>query len=165
MLLLPCKDTGKFADEAKSLDAALWIGEYGGHGGGIADYMTAQYDGIGAVAGGSMYWAYAKGGGYSMLLADGSEKQPLVDTLVRPYPERVAGDPIAYAFDAATSTFTMTYRPDASITAPTVLSVPTRVYPDGYVVDCGDCVSEKSTGTLRITRAGSASPATITLRR
>lgn len=154
------------ADEAKALDAALWIGEYGGRGDGIVDYMSAEYDGIGQVAASSMYWSYSKGGpgAYSMLLEDGSEKQPLVDTLVRPYPERVAGDPIAYAFDTPTSTFTMTYRSDASISAPTVLSIPARVYPNGFSVECGGCTSEKIAGGLRITSAPSANPATITLR-
>ncbi len=152
------------ADEAKGLDAALWVGEYGGHGNGIVEYMTAQYDGIGAVAGSSMYWSYSKGGGYSLLDADGSERQPLVDTLVRPYPERVAGDPIRYAFDPSTSTFTLTYKPDASIAAPTILSVPSRVYPNGYTIDCGGCTAEKITGGVRITNTPAGSPATITIR-
>ena len=156
-------NVGALSDEAKSLDAALWIGEYGGYGNGIAEYMTAQYDGIGAVAGSSMYWAYGRGGGYSMLDADGSERHPLVDTLVRPYPERVAGDPISYAYDAATSTFTLTYTPDASVTAPTLVSVPARVYPNGYTVDCGGCTSEKIPGGLKITRAPNGNPAVVTL--
>ena len=98
-----------------------------------------------------MYWAYDKGdGGYSMLDADGSEKPELVGVLVRPYPERVAGEPIAYAFDAATSTFTFEYTPDPSVTAPTEIVVPARVYPNGYTVECGGCATEKTAGVVRI---------------
>src|SRR3990172_8130615 len=86
--------------------AALWIGEYGGDPDppGIVAYMDAEYDAAAAVAGSTMYWDYVKGG-YGLLAADGSERTALTDALVRPYPERVAGDPVAYAFDEATRTF------------------------------------------------------------
>jgi endoglycosylceramidase len=151
------------ADEAQSLNAALWIGEYGGYGSGLVEYMTADYDGAGAVAGSTMYWSYDKGGGYSMLNADGTESQPLVDTLVRPYPERVAGDPVSYGFDAPSSTFTFTYRADPSVTAPTLVSVPARVYPNGYVVECGGCANHVDGAELVVTAPPQGSPATITL--
>jgi endoglycosylceramidase len=72
------------SDEAKALGAALWVGEYGGYGNGIVNYMIADYDGIGAVAGSSMYWSYSKGGGYSMLDANGDEVEPRVATHRRP---------------------------------------------------------------------------------
>jgi endoglycosylceramidase len=154
------------AFEARALDAALWIGEYGGNAGapGIVEYMTAQYDAAGAVAGGTMYWAYDKGdGGYGLLAADGSEKPLLVDTLVRPYPTRVAGTPLSYAFDAASSTFTFVYTPDATVTAPTEIAVPARRYPAGYVVSCGGC-SNRITGELLVIDApGTATPVTVTL--
>ena len=98
-----------------------------------------------------MYWAYDKSdGGYGMLASDGSEKPELVGALVRPYPERVAGKPISYAFDAATSTFTFEYTPDRSVTAATEIVVPARVYPNGYTVECGGCATEKAAGVLRI---------------
>src|SRR5581483_239991 len=75
------------AVEAHALHAGLWIGEYGGSPSapGIAEYMTAQYDAAGQAAGGTMYWAYDKGDGYSLLAADGTEKTALTDVLVRPY--------------------------------------------------------------------------------
>jgi endoglycosylceramidase len=140
------------AIEADVMDAALWIGEYGGDASqpGIVEYMTAQYDAAGAVAAGTMYWAYDKSDGYGLLAPDGSEKPLLVETLVRPYPMRVAGDPGAYRFDAATRTFTFTYTPDLAITAPTELAVPARVYPDGYAVACGGCAARQEPGVLVI---------------
>src|SRR5439155_1284382 len=86
---------------AGRLGRALWIGEYGGLSDKptIGEYMRADYDGAGAVAASTSYWDYSRGGGYSMRAADGTPKQSLLAALVRPYPERVAGDPIDYAFD------------------------------------------------------------------
>jgi endoglycosylceramidase len=153
------------AQEAQAFGGALWIGEYGGTATepGIVEYMTATYDGAGAVAASSMYWDYTKGG-YGMLDADGNEAQPLVDTLVRPYPERVAGDPISWTFDAPSSTFTLTYHSDAAIDAPTIVSVPARVYPSGYSVDCGDCSTTTDGSSLVVTAPPTGDPAVITLR-
>jgi endoglycosylceramidase len=151
--------------EAKQLGAGLWIGEYGGVASdpGIAEYMDAQYAGIGAVAGGSSYWAYDKGGGYAVLAEDGSEKAELLAALVRPWPERVAGDPLDYAFDPASRVFTLRYRPDASLRAPTVIAVPDRVYPEGYEVDCGGCEVERAEGSLLLHGAPAGDPAQLTL--
>ena len=101
-----------------------------------------------------MYWAYDRGdGGYSLLKSDGTEKTALTDVVVRPYPMRVAGDPIQYAFDAATRTFSTSWTSDPAIKAPTEISVPPRVYPGGYTVSCEGCATEKTEGTLRVTRA------------
>jgi endoglycosylceramidase len=152
------------AGEAKMLGGSLWIGEYGGTAteSGIADYMTATYDGAGAVAGGSMIWDYTEGG-YGLLNVDGSEAQPLVNTVVRPYPERVAGDPIAWSFDATTSTFTMSYHPSASVTAPTIVNIPARIYPQGYAIDCGVCIATRAMGSLTISAPPAGDPAVVTL--
>ncbi|MCU1277471.1 MAG: Endoglycoceramidase [bacterium] len=156
----------KLAGEAHALHAGLWIGEYGGvaTAPGIVEYMTAQYDAAGRVAGSTMYWAYDKSDGYALLNPDGSEKTTLLDTLVRPYPERVAGDPISYAFDAATSTFTLAYAPDASAKLPTEIVVPDRAYPNGYQVECGGCQYEKRSGALSIESPPGTGPATVIIR-
>lgn len=153
------------AAEAAALDAALWIGEYGGMAAspGIVEYMTAEYDAFAKVAAGTTYWAYDLGGSYSVLDDDGTEREPLLSTLVRPFPERVAGDPVSYAFDAATSTFTLSYLPDPSVEAPTVISVPARVYPNGYVVQCDGCETRELDQTLEITSPPSGDPAVVTV--
>jgi len=153
------------AAEARALDAALWIGEYGGMSDspGIADYMTAEYDAFGATAAGTTYWAYDAGGSYSPIDEELVEREPLVSTLVRPWPERVAGDPVSYAFDAETSTFTLTYRPDRSIDAPTVISVPSRVYPGGYEVQCDGCETNKTDRILEVTSPPSGDTAVVTI--
>ena len=102
------------ACEAGDLHAGLWIGEYGGiaTAPGIVEYMTAQYDAAGAVAGSTMYWSFDKSDGYSLLDVDGNEKPDLVNTVVRPYPDRVAGTPVSYAYDAGT--FTLVMKGDAA---------------------------------------------------
>jgi len=154
------------AGEAHALKAGLWIGEYGGvaTSPGIVDYMTAQYDAAGAVAAGTMYWAYDKSDGYGLLDPQGNEKPMLVNTLVRPYPERVAGDPISYAFDAASARFTVTYTPDRSQKQPTQIVVPARVYPAGYHVECGDCAYTMQDGEVVIDTPPTGSKVTIGIR-
>jgi endoglycosylceramidase len=129
-----------FQSVATRIDAALWIGEYGGVASrpGIVDYMDAEYDGAGSVAAGSMYWEYTRDDGYGLLNPDGSEKTELIDAVARPYPDRVAGDPIAFDFDDANKTFTLRYRPRATAT-PTLLALPSRHYPGEVDVDCGGC--------------------------
>jgi endoglycosylceramidase len=121
--------------DAQRLELPLWIGEYGGIGTSpqIGAYMDAAYDGAAAAFAGTMYWAYDKAGGYAILDRDGNEVTPLLDAIVRPYPERIAGDPQTWSYDEATRTLTVTWRV-TSVTAPTVIVTPARVYPNGVDV-------------------------------
>ncbi len=152
-------------DEALALNAALWVGEYGGtaDSAGIVEYMDADYDGMAAVVAGSAYWSYDEGGGYSLLNGDGSERAILLDEVVRPYPQRVAGTPESVSFDETTRAFVLRYRADEAITAPTVLSVPSRVYPDGYSVTCDGCTYEKSAELLTVTAPPAGTDAELTI--
>jgi endoglycosylceramidase len=75
----------------------------------------------------------------------------------------VAGEPTSYAYDAASETFTTTWTNDPSIAAPTLISVPPRIYPGGYVVTCAGCATEKAAGVLRVTSAP-AGRVTMTLK-
>ncbi|MBW2535870.1 MAG: hypothetical protein JRI55_30535, partial [Deltaproteobacteria bacterium] len=154
------------AEEAREMGAALWIGEYGGVASdpGIGAYMDAQYDGAAAVCAGSMYWDYTRDDGYGLLEPSGDEKPALLEVLVRPYPARVAGDPISFEFDEASRTFGLAYRPAREIGAPTEIVVPARVYPSGYRVECGGCRFERAEGRLLLTHPGPAAVETVTLR-
>ncbi len=151
------------AGEAASMGAGLWVGEYGGQTGtpGIGPYKDAEYAAFSAVAAGTTYWSYDKGGSYSTLNADGTEKPDLMAAIVRPWPERVAGTPLSYAYDETTLTFTLTYAPDPSIAMPTVIRVPDRIYPQGYTVDCGGCPTERAPGELHVLKPPAGSPAVI----
>jgi endoglycosylceramidase len=139
--------------EARELGAALVIGEYGGvaaHG-GIAEYMDAAYDAAGEAAAGSFYWHYGRDEGYGLLSSDGQEKAELAAALVRPYPERIAGDPVRWSLDGAR--FTLVYEADPAIAAPTVISLPPRLYPAGARVTCAGCAVEVAPGAARILAA------------
>jgi len=151
------------AGEADMLHAGLWIGEYGGQDSepGIVDYMTAQYDAAGAVAGSTMYWSYDPGPGYGLVDASGNEKPDLVGALVRPYPARVAGDPIAYGFDAASQTFTFSYHPRGELA--TEIAVPDRLYPGGYTLACVDCTWHRAPGEVVIDAPPHDDPASVTI--
>ena len=155
---------GEYAFEASGLDAALWIGEYGGQAGkpGIVDYMAADYDAAGAVAASTMYWAYDKSDGYGLLDPTGAEKPDLVGAVVRPYPELVAGTPLSYGF--AGGTFTLHYAPDRRSTLPTTIAVPARVFPAGYAVGCSGCASHTEGTTLVIDSAPSDGIVTVSPR-
>lgn len=124
--------------DADRLGIPLWIGEYGGRGTSptIGAYMDAAYDGAAAHLASTMYWAYDRSmGGYGMLDVDGNEVTPLVDALVRPYPARIAGEPLAWTYDDATRRLEVAWTSATAITAPTVLVTPARVYPSGVIVD------------------------------
>ncbi len=138
--------------DADRLGVPLWIGEYGGIGTSpqIGAYMDAAYDGAAAAFAGTMYWAFDKGSGYALLDPDGNEVTPLVDAIVRPYPARIAGALTAWDYDEAARRLTVAWTPDSSVTAPTVIVTPARVYPGGVTVDCGGCTHEIADGEVRI---------------
>lgn len=148
------KDTvAELRQEATALGAGLWIGEYGGmpEHPGYAEYMRAQYDAASAVSAGSMYWAYSRGGGYSMLDAEGRERPTVLSALVRPYPERIAGTPLGSSYDPDTRTFLFRYQPAKDLRLPTEMFIPERVFGADYRVDCTGCTYEIDGATLRVT--------------
>jgi hypothetical protein len=61
-----------------------------------------------------------------------------LEALVRPYGRAVAGEPCAMRFDHRRGKFTLTYRHDPRVTAPTEVFVPAYQYPRGYRVSVSD---------------------------
>ncbi len=155
----------KYKVEADEFGTPLWIGEYGGTSGstGIIEYLDAAYEGAGMAGAGSMLWSYDFDGGYGLVNADRTDKPAILDVVVRPVPRRVAGDAVDYAFDSKTRVFTTSFAPVASITAPTELVAPARVYPSGFDVDCGDCAFERDGDVVRVTRVPAAPRVTVKL--
>lgn len=154
-------------NDADELKAALWVGEYGGNASnpGIGSYMDAEYVGAGSVGAGQMLWIDGKGGGYTTLDEGGNEKKELLDAVVRPYPMRVAGDPVSWTHDQTTGVFTFVYRPDRTLTAPTEISLPARAYPSKPTVDCGGCTFDLVGNRLTITRPAAGDQVTVTVKR
>ncbi len=130
--------------EATSLGAALWIGEYGGSSTlpGIEQYMQDELDSIDSVSGGATIWDYSDGG-YGLLSATPGE----MTTFTRPYPQRVAGDSVQYAWDSQKHVLTLTYSPKGS--APTLVAVAPAFRPVASV-DCGGCTFDFAEPGVRI---------------
>ena len=81
------------------------------------------------------YWSWdpsdAKGWG----LFDGATgaDNPSADVVVRPYPRRVAGEPVRWSYDPATRLFELVVRPRDGVTGATEIYVPAkRHYPNGW---------------------------------
>jgi endoglycosylceramidase len=153
----------QLGQEAADLGAALWIGEYGGTATspGIDAYMDAACDGVASVTAGSEYWAYDRSDGYGLLDPDGNEKAVLLDQVVRPYPMRVAGDPLPWDWDDVTKTLTVSYHANAHVKAPTEIALPPRVYQSDVKVSCDGCEWGQNGGTLVVTKPPAGDPATI----
>lgn len=153
-------------EEADARGAALVLGEYGGTAShpGIGEYMDAVYAAAARVKAGATYWDYSKSDGYGLLAADGSEKPALLDAVARPYPERVAGTLEAFSFDATTRTLEVRFTPDATITAPTLIRVPKRGWPNGADVTCSGCTAAERSGSVEVTPSSGATSVRVTVR-
>ncbi|MEY2566776.1 MAG: endoglycosylceramidase [Actinomycetota bacterium] len=112
-----------------------------------------------------MFWSYSRyvdsyGANEVLDPADAAHvNAPMLKTLSRPYPQLVAGTPRGWNFDAASSTFALTYstaRADGGgafgSDAETVVAVPNIAYPDGYdaTVTGGQVVSSADAPVLRV---------------
>ena len=87
--------------------------------------------------------------------------------LQRTYPQSTAGTPEYLRFDPATGRTTFRYAPDHSLTAPTVLALAARAYPDGYTVNVtgGHVVSASDSGRLTVVADPGATTVTVTVER
>ncbi len=83
-------------------------------------------------------WSYDKGGGFSILDSSGNEKANLLP-LIRPYPQKVAGEIQAFSFNPDTRIFELTYKEKAGVPGPTEIQVPaSRIYGGNFTVTSTD---------------------------
>ena len=61
-----------------------------------------------------------------------------LEAVVRPYPRRVAGEPLEMSFDLKSREFAFSFRHDDNVEAPTELFVPALHYPHGYTLELSD---------------------------
>jgi hypothetical protein len=61
-----------------------------------------------------------------------------LDALLRPYPQAVAGEPLAMTFDRQTGVFIFSFAHDSGVAEPTILYVPRLQYPNGCRVSVSD---------------------------
>lgn len=90
---------------------------------------------------GGTIWDYAvadtwNNEGMSLVNPDMSER-PYVDAVVRPYPMAIAGTPALISFSPATGDFRLEFNGNGT-TAPTIIYIPPRVYPNGISVQTSD---------------------------
>jgi endoglycosylceramidase len=158
-------DIQGLADDAVRLGAPFVLGETGiisDHdraGDFIRDLMDALDSHFASVA----FWDYGRGGGWSLLDADGNE-QVTAQAFVRPYLHRIAGAPLAMSYDAATGVFQASWA-EAGITAPTEIVVPPRLV--AQAVTLGDSrdsyAHDTATGRLTVTGHPKVATHTITI--
>lgn len=141
--------------EADALGAALVLGEYGGMAAdpGIHEYMDAVYAAAGETKAGAMYWDFGMNDSYALLSADGGVKPPLHDAVLRPYPERTAGTPLAWSVEGDGGTFVYRFTPDPGVTALTLISVPEETWPD-FSVACSGCTAAVAPPGVQVTTNG-----------
>ena len=129
----------------------LIIGELGG---GPPDYhrdVLAMADRIGS---GWMRWVSDS---FFDAFSIGREPEDILD-LVRVYPQRIAGDPIEYAYDPQLRVFSVRFAELAGVEGPTEIYIPeVRVYPSGWTLSVSDPPGswssewDSSTGILSVT--------------
>jgi endoglycosylceramidase len=120
---------------------------------------------------GWMYWQWIRyddptGSHDSGLWPPDGSTPAMLRVLSRAYPQAVAGTPTATAFDPTTGHFTLTYRADPHITAPTVVFVPLAVhYRRGYCArtTAGHIVSAPGAQHVDIDNADVSGTVTVTV--
>ncbi|NOY91909.1 MAG: glycoside hydrolase family 5 protein [Deltaproteobacteria bacterium] len=124
--------------ESGAAGTPVVLGEWG------LDWSTTDADRFGEdvvsmadrLMAGWAYWSYDPGSWGFWDPATQTETGGVAH-LVRPYPRRVAGEPLAFSWDAAAGVFSLRWRGAPEVTAPTELVLPARLFPEGYDVDLG----------------------------
>jgi len=62
---------------------------------------------------------------------------------LRPYPAKIAGEPLGMAFDLQTRNFEFSFKHRDGIAAPTEIFIPDYQYPQGYLVQVSDGSTEQ----------------------
>lgn len=121
--------------EAAELNAALWIGEWGGTpdqdrmGEYIAEVTTMADEEMVGWA----WWSWDPGG-WSPVEGDGETPSANGEDLLRVQPRAIAGTPSAFSWDAAGSVFEMSWEERADAVGDTEIAVPARLFGDGIEV-------------------------------
>jgi endoglycosylceramidase len=148
-------DVTRWMNQARQWDVPLLLGEFGSSNAtaDTAAYLTAHFDALDALGASGTQWEYSaatelwNSEDLSLVRADGSES-PMAAAIVRAYPRAVAGDDVAFAYDAATRGLTLAYTPIPGITE---VAMPARLYPEGYdVVVTGGCADAGTAGRLLV---------------
>jgi endoglycosylceramidase len=158
-----------WATIGSSWNVPVFVGEFGEpyQTAGVLEYITACFGALDALGMSGTQWEYSVSADvwnaetYGMVAPDGGE-YPVAQALIRPFARAVAGSSIAQAWDATSSTFTLSYAPTSGTTE---VQLPPRAYPSGYRVDvAGGCFDTTSVPGRMLVQPGSgAAKVTVTI--
>lgn len=121
--------------------APMMVGEFGMNwrgGGNPLGYLERLVELFDELTSGWMYWSHDIGG-WSLVEGEDLHENPNVDVLVRTYPQRVAGFPVEYGYDADTRVMHLSFADRATAQGPTEIYIPARrFYPDGWSLEVDD---------------------------
>ena len=161
-------DLTHWKNQGSTWGVPVFVGEFGidNSAPDTAAFITAHFDALDTLGMSGTEWEYSvskdawNSENLGLVGADGTET-PKAAAVIRPYARAVAGDGVAFAFDAATRGFTLTYAPKAGVTE---ISMPARLYPKGYTVTAkGACVDSSTPGRLLVQADTSATSVSVTV--
>ncbi len=161
-------DLETWQNYGKQWNVPVHLGEFGieNAASGTAAFLTAHFDALDALGMSGTQWEYSvsedvwNAEDFSLVKADGTE-EPTSPAIVRAYPRAVAGDAVAFAYDAATRGFTLGYTPAAGVTE---VTMPARLYPGGYDVKItGGCADASQAGRLLVQADPGATSVSVTV--
>ncbi len=161
-------DLKKWTDIGAEWGVPVLVGEFGATSAtpDIEAYLTAHFDGLDAIGASGTEWEYSvsadlwNGEDLSLVRADGTEN-PMAQAILRPYPRAVAGDVIAFSYDASSRGATLQYTPIAGVSE---VAVPARAYPNGYTVQVtGGCADTSQPGRLLVQADPGATSVAVTV--
>jgi len=124
-----------------ALGVPMMIGEFGlpwSAGGEPLGYLGKIMTAADELTSGWAYWTYDIDG-WGPVASPDLHENPNVDVLVRAYPQRVAGRPIVYHYDAATRIFDLTFEDAPGVSGATEIYIPARrFYPAGWELTVDD---------------------------
>lgn len=115
------------------------------------------------------YWAWkyyddpTGGAGEGLVSSTGNLKMARAMVLSQPYAQAIAGTPVSMSYDISTDTFHLTYVPDHSIWAPTIVFVPRLHYPHGYCVHVSGANVTSEAGNSHLILSNLPQAATVEL--
>lgn len=153
------KDRPQMASRAQRKGPAWFVSEFGATSNStlVGDFTAFADDELV----GWSYWSWKyyddpTGSSDEALVLPDGRLRSTARALSQTYPEAVAGTPVSISFDQNTGSFHLVYKPNHSITAPTVIFVPTKIhYPHGYCawVSGGSVTSPPNSVLLEVENA------------
>lgn len=125
--------------EVNAQQAPLIVGEFGGTDNqeGILDYFDDVTELMDYMSAGWAYWSHDCGS-WGLIDCNGAEN-PKTNHLVRVYPQAIAGEPIAFRYNARAKAFELSFKNKAGVTGPTEIYVPaSRHFKEGWEVVSSD---------------------------